>query len=162
MTLGENIRIGAQSPVTDEMLTAIAQETGFDSVMKKNGLTFDTVLGEWFRNGTNLSGGEQALLAMTRMAVAGAKFLVFDEPTAGLDQKRTDAVLQRLHSLKDTTRIVISHDYGIASQADRILVLDRGTVAAIGTHAELLENCELYRVAWNRAQHRMTMPDSSN
>lgn len=159
MTLRENILVGARRPLNDEQILAIAKRTGFLEVMNEDGLSLDTVLGQWFRGGKNLSGGQQALLAMTRQEAAEAKFMVLDEPTAGLDQRRSDETLARIRGLKDVTRIVISHDYGIASQADRILVLEKGEVADIGTHEELLQRCEIYRRACERQRSRLELPE---
>ncbi|NLF24732.1 MAG: ABC transporter ATP-binding protein, partial [Deltaproteobacteria bacterium] len=75
---------------------------------------------------------------LTRLAASKAKFLVLDEPTASLDQRRSDAVLERVCALSDVTRIVISHDCGIAAKADRIIVLEEGKMIESGTHDELL------------------------
>ena len=161
MTLRENIAVGARRAMSDAELMQIAEETGFAEVMRQNDLTLDSVLGQWFKGGKNLSGGEQALLALTRQAASGAKFLVLDEPTAGLDQRRCDAVLARLQALKETTRVVISHDYGIAGQADRIVVLYHGMVADIGSHAELMTRCEPYQQAYERQRRRLALEDDS-
>ena len=156
MTVRENIRIGEREPLTDKKIMELAEQTGFREEMDKHDVNLDTVLGQWFEGGTNLSGGQHTLLALTRLAAANGRFAIFDEPTAALDQRRAQSTLERVREMEGVTRIVISHDYGIARNADRILVLDDGKVADIGSHDQLLERCEQYRAAYEKQLRRLT------
>ncbi len=134
----------------------VAERTGFAKVMAEDGLTLDTVLGQWHEGGKNLSGGQHMLLALTRGAIRENRFLLLDEPTANLDQHRAEQVLDRIRSLHNVTRIVITHDLGVARHADRILVLKDGMVEAIGGHEQLLKSCETYRELYQKQLKRLT------
>jgi ATP-binding cassette subfamily B protein len=155
MTIRENIKIGARENISDDEILALAEASGFKEIMDEDGLTLDTVLGQWFEGGKNLSGGQHTLLALTRIKAAGGKFLMLDEPTAALDQRRVASVLEKLRGLNDVTRIVIAHDFGVARHADRILVLNSGEVEDIGTHDELLSRCATYQKGYNNQLNRL-------
>ncbi len=157
MTIRENILIGAQKTLSDEEIMNHARENGFEKVMLKNNLTLDTIIGQWYKNGTDLSGGEHARLSLTRQAASNAKFLIFDEPTNGLDPDNSEMILDRIKNLKDVTRIVIIHDFGIAATADRILIMKDGKADDIGTHHELVERCDSYRRAFEREQRLLRL-----
>lgn len=105
------------------------QKTGIADVMRQGELTFDTTLGQWFKNGKNLSGGHHALLALIRLEAADAKFLILDESTARLHQTRADLLLERLKGIEDTTRVIISHDLDVASQANTSLPFRKSLIA---------------------------------
>ncbi len=156
MTLRENILVGAERILNDEEIMQVAERTGFAKVMAEDGLTLDTVLGQWHEGGKNLSGGQHMLLALTRGAIRENRFLLLDEPTANLDQHRAEQVLDRIRSLHNVTRIVITHDLGVARHADRILVLKDGMVEAIGGHEQLLKSCETYRELYQKQLKRLT------
>jgi ABC-type multidrug transport system fused ATPase/permease subunit len=167
MSIRENIAMSAKKPLSDGDIMEMAAKAGFDEAIKKKEFGLDSVLGEWFQRGTSFSGGEYSRLALTRLLAAEGKFIILDEPTAGLDQHKADKVLNLIGEL-DATRIIISHDYGITSKADRILVigyeglnggeseeqlnelkeagrLGVAKILGLGTHAELLESCPYYR-----------------
>jgi ATP-binding cassette subfamily B protein len=104
---------------------------------------YATMLSE---GGLNLSGGQKQRLGMARALVRRPEIYIFDESFSALDFK-TDANLRA--ALKDETRdatvIIVSQRIGSIMNADRIVVLDEGKVAGIGTHKELMKSCEVYR-----------------
>ena len=96
--------------------------------------------------GEKLSGGQRQKLGLARMLLSDAPYLLLDESTSALDAEATAAVLERIDKAAEgRTQIVAAHDLTAVSNADRILVFDRGRLAAEGTHEELLETSPLYR-----------------
>ncbi len=98
------------------------------------------------QGGINFSGGQKQRLSIARALVKRAPIYIFDDSFSALDY-RTDARLRRAlrQSLKDSTVIIVSQRVATIKDADQILVLDEGEIICRGTHAELLEKCEVYR-----------------
>ena len=96
--------------------------------------------------GLNLSGGQKQLLAMARALVRRPEIYIFDDSFSALDFK-TDANLRAAlkKETRDATVIIVAQRVGSIMNADRIIVLDEGKVAGIGTHKELMKTCEVYR-----------------
>ena len=141
-TVAENLRYGRldATPEEIEMAARTAHAHEFISHLV-NG--YDTDLAE---AGGGLSGGERQRLSVARALVKDAPILILDEPTSSLDAISEEIVFAALRKLRaGRTTIVIAHRLSTVRDADRILVLDRGRVAAQGQHAELLESSALYR-----------------
>jgi subfamily B ATP-binding cassette protein MsbA len=103
---------------------------------------FDTLIGE---NGVRLSGGQRQRLAIARTILKDAPILILDEATSALDsesEKHVQAALEQL--MQGRTTIVIAHRLSTIENADRIVVLDKGEIAEIGTHKELLAKGGIY------------------
>ena len=98
------------------------------------------------QGGKNFSGGQRQRLTIARALVRNPKILILDDSSSALDFA-TDAALRRAirQETKDMTVIIVSQRAGSIKQADKIIVLDNGAVAGIGTHTELLNECEVYR-----------------
>ena len=98
------------------------------------------------RGGTNFSGGQKQRLTIARALVNNPKILILDDSSSALDFA-TDAKLRKSikQNLKDTTTFIISQRTNSIKDADKIIVLDNGYVAGIGTHEELLNNCSIYK-----------------
>ena len=141
-TVAENLRYGRldATPEEIEMAARAAHAHEFISHLV-NG--YDTDLAE---AGGGLSGGERQRLSVARALVKDAPILILDEPTSSLDAISEEIVFAALRRLRaGRTTIVIAHRLSTVRDADRILVLDGGRIAAQGRHAELLESSVLYR-----------------
>ncbi|HHV54466.1 MAG TPA: ABC transporter ATP-binding protein [Firmicutes bacterium] len=141
-TVADNIHYGKENATDQEIWQALeaAQAADFVSEMK-DGLNSVVAQG-----GTNLSGGQKQRLAIARAIVRRPEIYVFDDSFSALDFKteaRLRAALKR--ETAGATVFVVAQRVSTVMDADRIVVLDEGRVAGIGTHRELLENCEVYR-----------------
>ena len=141
-TVATNIRFGHEEATDDDMrhAAAVAQAAEFVDQMP------DGYVSPVSQGGTNLSGGQKQRLAIARALVRRAEIYVFDDSFSALDFA-TDARLRAAlkAGLTDATVFIVSQRIGTVMNADRIVVLDDGRVAGIGTHAELLKGCEVYR-----------------
>jgi ATP-binding cassette subfamily B protein len=141
-TIASNIRFGFEAATDDEVRHAavVAQAAEFID-HKPEGYAAAVSQG-----GTNLSGGQKQRLAIARALVKRASIYVFDDSFSALDFA-TDARLRAALRAETTaaTVFIVSQRIGTVMNADRIIVLDDGRVAGIGTHAELLKTSEVYR-----------------
>jgi ATP-binding cassette subfamily B protein len=140
MTLSQNIAVGNISEIDNtELIQKAAQESLADALAEKLPGHYEQWLGRRFNEGIELSGGEWQKVALARAYMKDAQLLILDEPTAALDARAEYEVFQRFAELtKGKSAVLISHRFSTARMADRILVLDKGTVMEVGTHAELL------------------------
>ncbi len=137
----ENIRYG-RPDATDAEVEAAAKAAGADTFIRELPEGYDTFLGE---RGTRLSGGQRQRIAIARALLKDPPILLLDEATSSLDAESERYVQQALEQLmQHRTTIVIAHRLATILKANRIVVLDRGRIVAIGTHQELLENNSLY------------------
>lgn len=141
-TIAENIRFGKENATQAEIEHAaqIAQAADFIEKMENH---YETSISQ---GGSNVSGGQKQRLSIARALVRKPDIYIFDDSFSALDYK-TDAKLRA--ALKDETKestvIIVAQRVSTVLQADRIIVLDKGVVAGIGTHRELLERNEVYR-----------------
>lgn len=141
-TIRENLLFSDPNATDDALNDALRASQAYDFVTAKpEGL--DTVLGE---GGAGLSGGQRQRLTVARALVRRPDILILDDSSSALDYA-TDAALRRSLRRLDfgPTVFIVSQRVSSVRGADRIVVLDDGNVAGIGTHAELLESCSVYR-----------------
>ncbi|NPV80511.1 MAG: ABC transporter ATP-binding protein [Firmicutes bacterium] len=141
-TVADNIRYGKEDATDEEVRRAaeIAQALDFISEMKDG---FDSEIAQ---GGTNISGGQKQRLAIARALIRRPEIYIFDDSFSALDFK-TDARLRGTlkRETADATVLIVAQRVSTVMDADRIVVLDEGRVAGIGTHKELLKTCEVYR-----------------
>jgi subfamily B ATP-binding cassette protein MsbA len=141
-TIGENIRYGAPGAGEAEVkaAAAAAHVQEFVDTLPDG---FETEVGD---AGVKLSGGQRQRVTIARAIVRDPAILVFDEATSSLDSKSERIVQDAIDSLLEgRTTFVIAHRLSTVRSADRIVVLEEGRVAAVGSHEELLERSDLYR-----------------
>lgn len=142
-TLLENIALGSTKEHTNEEVKQAAIDAGiFDWIEQlPNGL--DTAVGE---AGRGLSGGEKQRVVLARTFLKRPKFILFDEPTIGLDVHTEEILQQSMDKLRTSaTVITVAHRIHTIRSADKIIVMDQGLMRAIGTDEELLRQDELYQ-----------------
>ena len=141
-TVADNIRYGNREATDMDVAHAatVAQAAEFIESMPDG---YATMLSE---GGLNLSGGQKQRLAMARALVRRPEIFVFDDSFSALDFT-TDAKLRTAlrGETRDATVIIVAQRVGSIMNADRIIVLDEGRVAGIGTHKELMDTCDVYR-----------------
>ncbi|BBH21976.1 ABC transporter [Paenibacillus baekrokdamisoli] len=153
-TIMENIRYSKPDASHEEIIQAARVANAHNFIINfPDG--YDTMLDE---NGNNLSGGERQRIAIARAVLNNPRILILDEATASLDIDTEMAIQEALQRVtKNRTTIAIAHRLSTLRHADRLLVLEKGEVAEVGTHTELLEKKGIY---YNliHAQRDMTKP----
>ena len=141
-TIATNIRLGNDNLSDDEMkkVSKIAQALDFIEE-KEDG--FDSPISQ---GGNNVSGGQKQRLAIARAIALDPDIYIFDDSFSALDYK-TDALLRASLDkyTKNSTILIVAQRISTIMHADQIIVLDQGEMVGIGTHKELLKNCEVYR-----------------
>ncbi len=144
-SLLENIRLGNPA-ATDEEVKAAARAAQCEEFLAKLPQGYDTPAGE---AGKRLSGGEKQRIAIARMMLKNAPIVILDEATAFTDPENEDKLQRSIAALtKGKTLLVIAHRLSTIKNADKIVVLQNGTIVAEGRQEELLESCPLYRDMW--------------
>ena len=152
-TIAANIAYGAMAGASGEAIEAAAAAAHALDFIRLLPQGFDTQVGE---HGIRLSGGQRQRIAITRALLKNAPLLILDEATSSLDSESERLVQDALEQLmRGRTTIVIAHRLSTIENADRIVVLDRGRVAEIGTHRELLQRGTVYA-----RLHRAQIADS--
>ncbi len=137
---GDNIGVGKLAEMNNQaMVQTSAEKSGADDVIAKLPKGYGTTLGRWFDEGYQLSGGEWQKVALARAFMRDAPILILDEPTASLDARAEYEIFARMKELtEDKMAFFISHRFSTVRLADRIFVLEGGTITEAGSHPELL------------------------
>lgn len=136
----ENIWLGdvEDDPDIDQIIQA-AKIAGADPLIKHLSKGYDTHLGHWFEDGTELSTGEWQKIALARAFMRDARIIILDEPTSSLDPLAEAELFRHFHNLiQDRSAILISHRFSTVHMADCIYVVDNGRIVERGSHQELL------------------------
>jgi ATP-binding cassette, subfamily B, bacterial MsbA len=158
-TVEENIRYGRLES-TPEEVRAAAVAAGADGFIRELPRGYDELVGE---RGVKLSAGQRQRIAIARVFLKDPAIVLLDEATSSLDPESEEVVQQALgRLLRGRTTLVIAHRLATARRASRIVVLERGRVAGIGTHEELYVSSELYRHYWElQSLHLEGVPEAA-
>jgi ATP-binding cassette subfamily B protein len=140
-TAQENIWLGnIDLPPQSDSIIKAAKRSGADDVITKLPKGYDTILGKLFDKGEELSIGQWQKVALARAFLRDSQLIVLDEPTSAMDPKAEYEVFEKFRQLiKNQSAILISHRLSTVKMADRIYVMDNGTIVEGGTHEELMK-----------------------
>ncbi|WBU36845.1 ABC transporter ATP-binding protein [Homoserinibacter sp. YIM 151385] len=148
-TIRDNLLLAAPG-ASDEACERVLRAVNLGEVLGRSPLGLDAQVGE---DGVMLSGGERQRLAIARALLAAPPILLLDEATASLDGLNEQLLREAIDTVaEDRTLLVIAHRLSTVVDSDRIVVLDRGRVAGVGTHSELVASVPLYR---DLAKHQL-------
>ena len=158
-SVSQNIGLGDLSAKqTIEEIQTAAKAAGIDETITKLPKGYDSMLGKWFPNGNDLSGGQWQRLALARSFFRKAQLIILDEPTSAMDPWAEFDWLERFRKLAENrTAVVITHRFTLAMRADIIHVMRAGKIVESGSHDELLALNGLYAESW-----KTQMESSSN
>ena len=145
-TIKDNLRWGNKKATDEQMIEACKMAQAHDFITSfPDG--YDTMIDQ---GGANVSGGQKQRLCIARALLKEPKILILDDSTSAVDMK-TDALLRRAFEkyIPTTTKIIIAQRIASVMDSDIIVVMDNGKINAIGTHAELLKNNEIYREVYS-------------
>jgi ABC-type bacteriocin/lantibiotic exporter with double-glycine peptidase domain len=141
-SVAENIALAAYEDIDQGQVGEFLKSYGLDQPFLSMPAGLDTVVGE---SGINLSGGQQQLLGIARALYHQPQLLLLDEATAAMDRATEKQILNLLQRLKKEMGVLlVTHRIQSASMADRIYLVDQGTILAQGTHEELMQGDNFY------------------
>ena len=141
-SIRENIEWGAPGASLDEVKNA-AVTAQADEFISSGEEGYETMVAE---RGMSLSGGQKQRISIARAIVKAAEILIFDDSTSALDLKTEASLYEALQKVNpESTKIMIAQRIASVRRADRIVVLEKGRIAAVGTHTELLSSCAVYQ-----------------
>jgi ATP-binding cassette, subfamily B, bacterial len=156
LSAGENIRMGNIDEKNPESgIKSSAECIGVHELINNLPNGYDTVIGNLFDDSRELSWGEWQKIALARALFRDAPVLILDEPSSALDADTEYDIFSRFREIvKGRTSILISHRFTNVSLADRIIVLDKGSIAEAGTHDELMKRGGIYFTMFSKQSHR--------
>jgi ATP-binding cassette subfamily B protein len=148
-TITSNIGFAYEDISGEKIEEAARLSDVYDNIMEFKE-KFQTVLGE---RGVTVSGGQKQRISIARALAKNPEVLILDDSVSAVDTKTEDAIISNLHRVrKGRTTIFIAHRISTVKKMDKIILLDDGRVAAVGSHKELLESCKLYQDMVKRQQ----------
>ena len=154
-TIRENISVAKPESSLAQVVRA-AQLAGADEFIERFPRGYETVLEE---NGSNLSGGQRQRLALARALLIDPPVLILDEATSALDAESEAIINANLMQIaQNRTIICVSHRLSMLVPSDAIIVMERGEVYDIGTHAQLLSRCDIYQQLWHQQNRHVEQP----
>jgi len=142
-TVWENLTLGAEDPSRARVDDAV-RLCRLESLIQELPDGYDTNVAEW---GATLSGGQRQRMALARALIRDTPVLLLDEATSNIDMQTESVILRDLFArVEGKTVIYVTHRVQTAALADQVVVVAAGRVAAVGTHAELMQESELYRL----------------
>jgi ATP-binding cassette, subfamily B, bacterial MsbA len=145
-TIANNISYGTLKQLTELDIQQAAQVAFADEFIETMPEKYNSLLSP---KGSNLSGGQKQRLCIARSIVGNPPILIFDEATSALDSESEQKVQLAIEqATKNRTVVVIAHRLSTILSSDKIVVLDQGKIVGIGTHQELLQNCERYQTLY--------------
>jgi ATP-binding cassette subfamily B protein len=156
LSAGDNIRMGNIDEINPESgIKSSAESTGVHELINNLPNGYDTVIGNLFDDSRELSWGEWQKIALARALFRDAPVLILDEPSSALDADTEYDIFSRFREIvKDRTSILISHRFTNVRLADRIIVLDKGSIAETGTHDELMKRGGIYFTMFSKQSSR--------
>jgi ATP-binding cassette subfamily B protein len=148
-TIRENL-LFVRPDATDAECLNVLHRAAADSLLARADKGLDTLIGE---GGVKVSGGEKQRLSIARALLRKPRLLVFDEATSSLDSITEEEVTRTIRDVaerSDVITIIIAHRLSTVMHAERIYVLERGSIAEQGTHAELVAKTGLYYALWRQ------------
>jgi ATP-binding cassette subfamily B protein/subfamily B ATP-binding cassette protein MsbA len=142
-TVMSNIRYGSLHATDEQVIEAAKKAHAHRFIVEKLDDGYQTIVGE---RGGRLSGGQRQRIALARAILRDPEILILDEATSQIDLESEQLIHQALRDfIRGRTAILITHRLSTLTLADRILVMDAGRIADLGTHQQLLARCDLYR-----------------
>lgn len=158
-TIEENIRFNARKESQNDVVQAAKDAAIYSSIMEfPEG--FKTMVGE---RGVTLSGGQKQRISIARAIVSHPKLLIFDDCLSAVDTETEEEILTNLRRImKGKTTIIISHRVSSVRHADKIIVMEDGTIAEQGTHDELMHRNGIYRTLYDKQVSELQKKNDQN